>query len=212
MELIPLIIVLVKKNRHKLYRFCDKLFVGKIGVISKTPTSYFISCVGDFVKYFAYGSNMSLLRLQERVPSAQRIGVFLLKAHQLRFHMASEDGSGKCDAYKTNNEEDVVIGALFEMNANEKVYLDKAESVGYGYEEKIVKVHNKSGEVFNALIYIAMRVDPSLKPYYWYLNHVVTGAIEINISAQYLNVIQSTACIDDPDKNRDTKQRAIYSW
>jgi hypothetical protein len=164
------------------------------------------------VKYFAYGSNMSLLRLQERVPSAERIGVFFLKGHQLRFHMASEDGSGKCDAYETNNLADVVLGALFEMDEGDKVHLDHAESLGYGYDEKIVNVQNNAGETFEALIYIAIRIDPSLNPYYWYLNHVVTGAIEIKLSAQYLHSIQSIVCIEDPDKHRDAKQRAIYDF
>jgi len=38
------------------------------------------------MKYFAYGSNMSLLRLRARVPSAERIGMFTLVEHALRFH------------------------------------------------------------------------------------------------------------------------------
>jgi len=163
------------------------------------------------VKYFAYGSNMSFLRLQERVPSAVIIGAFLLKGHQLRFHKTSKDGSGKCDAYKTNSKDDVVIGALFEINENEKVHLDRAEDLGCGYDEKIVNVQNSSGEAFEALTYYAIKMDPSLKPYFWYLNHVVTGASEINVPVQYLNIIKSTVCIEDPDKNRDAKQRAMYS-
>ena len=44
------------------------------------------NCIGDHVKYFAYGSNMSLVRLRERVPSAERLGVFILAEYQLRFH------------------------------------------------------------------------------------------------------------------------------
>ena len=161
------------------------------------------------MKYFAYGSNMSLVRLRERVPSAERIGTFFLKEHQLRFHKVSKDGSGKCDAFKTNNTGDVVIGALFEIN--EKKALDIAEGLGYGYDEMIVNVQNNSGETFEVLTYYAIKMDSSLKPYYWYLNHVVIGANETNVPVQYLDVIQSTECIKDPDKNRDAKQRAMYS-
>ncbi len=64
------------------------------------------------MKYFAYGSNMSISRLRERVPSAVRLGIFFLEGHRLCFHKASEDGSAKCDAYQTNNPNDEVIGAL----------------------------------------------------------------------------------------------------
>lgn len=162
------------------------------------------------MKYFAYGSNMSLLRLRERVPSAERIGVFVLKEHQLRFHKSSGDGSGKCDAFQTNDRGDMVIGALFEISADEKGALDRAEGLGYGYDEKIVKVENDFGEAFDAFIYYAIRMDSSLKPYSWYLNHVVIGAKEAQVPAQYFNIIQSVECIEDPDQHRDAKQRALY--
>ena len=45
------------------------------------------------MKYFAYGSNMSLARLQERVPSARKLEIVTLKNHQLRFNMSGTDGS-----------------------------------------------------------------------------------------------------------------------
>lgn len=162
------------------------------------------------MKYFAYGSNMSLLRLRERVPSAEKIGVFVLNQHQLRFHKSSEDGSAKCDAFQTHHRGDRVIGALFEISVDEKGALDRAEGLGYGYAEKIVKVENGSGEAFDALTYYAIKMDSSLKPYSWYLNHVVIGAKETEVPAQYLDIIQSVECIEDPDQHRDAKQRALY--
>ena len=163
------------------------------------------------MKYFAYGSNMSLLRLRERVPSAKNIGVFSLKKHQLRFHKASNDGSGKCDAFQTNNQNDMVIGALFEINEDERVALDKAEGLGKGYEAKNVNVQNDAGETFEGLTYYATNMDSSLKPYSWYLNHVIVGAKETKVPPQYIDVIQSIKCIEDPDKSRDARQRAIYN-
>lgn len=162
------------------------------------------------MKYFAYGSNMSLLRLQQRVPSAQKIGKVTLKNHQLRFNMSGKDGSGKCDSFETKNSEDAVIGALFEINENEKPILDKAESLGSGYNEKLVSVQNDLGEVFEALIYCAMRIDPSLKPFSWYLHHVIVGAKETKLPVDYLAIIQSVECIEDQNREREEKERAIY--
>ncbi|MBA6389843.1 gamma-glutamylcyclotransferase [Colwellia sp. BRX10-3] len=163
------------------------------------------------MKYFAYGSNMSLVRLQERVPSAQKLEVVTLKNHQLRFNMSGNDGSGKCDSFETNNSEDIVIGALFEINENEKSILDRAESLGSGYNEKFVLVQNYSGETFEALIYCAIKIDASLKPYSWYLNHVIIGARETKLPADYLAVIESVECIVDPNQNREAKERSMYS-
>ncbi|MFT5756052.1 MAG: gamma-glutamylcyclotransferase [Alteromonadaceae bacterium] len=162
------------------------------------------------MKYFAYGSNMSFLRLQERVPSAKRLETVTLKYHQLRFNMSGTDSSGKCDSFQTDNSEDLVIGALFEINSNEKAVLDRAESLGHGYDEKIVSVYNNAGEVFEALTYYALNLDTSLKPYSWYLNHVIIGAKETQVPIEYLAIIESIECLEDPDKNRDAKQRLMY--
>jgi hypothetical protein len=163
------------------------------------------------MKYFAYGSNMSLLRLQQRVPSAKRLELVTLRNHQLRFTMRGDDNSGKCDAFYTSDSGDSLIGALFEINENEKCILDKAESLGDGYGEKTVLVQNESGQSFEALIYYAIKIDASLKPYAWYLNHVIVGAKEIKVPLDYLAIIESVQYIEDPDKDRDAKQRAIYS-
>ena len=163
------------------------------------------------MKYFAYGSNMSLTRLQERVPSALRLDIVALKNYQLRFNMSDADGSGKCDAFETNNSDDVVIGALFEINEDEKEVLDRAESLGVGYNEKFVFVHNNAGEAFEALIYCAKTINASLKPYSWYLNHVLVGAKETNVPDYYLAKIESVECTVDLDKNREIKERAMYS-
>ncbi|MFB0979969.1 MAG: gamma-glutamylcyclotransferase [Alteromonadaceae bacterium] len=162
------------------------------------------------MKYFAYGSNMSLVRLKERVPSTIKLEIVTLKNHQLRFNMSGNDGSGKCDSFETNNSEDLVIGVLFEINENEKVILDRAESLGTGYSEKLVFVQNYSGEIFEALIYCAIKIDASLKPYSWYLNHVIIGAKETKLPAEYLAVIESVECIEDLNKNREAKEREMY--
>ena len=154
---------------------------------------------------------MSLVRLQKRVPSAQKLEMVTLKNHQLRFNMSGTDGSGKCDSFETNNSEDIVIGALFEINENEKVILDRAESLGFGYNEKLVFVQNYSGEIFEALIYCAIKIDASLKPYSWYLNHVIIGAKETKLPLDYLAVIESVECIEDLNKNREARERAMYS-
>lgn len=153
---------------------------------------------------------MSLVRLKERVPSTIKLEIVTLKNHQLRFNMSGNDGSGKCDSFETNNSEDLVIGVLFEINENEKVILDRAESLGTGYSEKLVFVQNYSGEIFEALIYCAIKIDASLKPYSWYLNHVIIGAKETKLPAEYLAVIESVECIEDLNKNREAKEREMY--
>lgn len=164
------------------------------------------------MKYFAYGSNMSLPRLKKRVTSAERLGTYTLTEHSLRFHKVSKkDGSGKCDVLFTKNTEDYVVGALFEISDAERDALDRAEGLGYGYQEKQVLVVDDQGSSVEAIRYYATNTDSSLLPYSWYLYHVIFGAKEIGVPADYLSFLSATKSKEDPNKERDARERAIYS-
>ncbi len=162
--------------------------------------------------YFAYGSNMSLSRLRERVPSAEILGCFTLNNHDLRFHKSSKDGSGKCDAFFTSDSDSVIYGVLFRIDPAEKSALDRAEGLGYGYETKEVTVTARDGTSVTAITYVATKIDKNLKPYSWYVNHVLIGAKESSLPQDYIDSrITSVEAVEDYDRDRDAKQRAIYS-
>lgn len=161
--------------------------------------------------YFAYGSNMSLARLRERVPSALALGCGVLKKHDLRFHKSSTDGSAKCDAFSTDNQQDIIYGALFNISPAEKPSLDRAEGLGYGYTEKEVTVMLANSEVVRAITYIAIKIDQSLQPYSWYVQHVLIGAQETSLPKEYIKVkIKAVETVDDQNKYRDAKERALH--
>lgn len=162
------------------------------------------------MKYFAYGSNMSISRLKHRTPSARRLGYHILWRHILRFHKSSQDGSGKCDAYFTGNDDDCVFGVLFEIEAIEKPALDTVEGLGYGYQEKTVTLLSPDGDKVEAMTYYAINIDSSLNPYSWYLNHVLVGAKESELPEKYIAKIEAVKSIQDQDKNRDKKARSIH--
>ena len=155
---------------------------------------------------------MSFPRLKERIQSADKIGVYTLEKHALRFHkLSKKDGSGKCDAWFTGNSDDYVIGVVFEISDAEKEKLDWFEGLGNGYQDKEVLVGDVQGNTIEAITYYATNTDSSLVPYTWYLYHVVYGAKESGIPNYYINAIEGTSSIEDPDKERDAKERAIYS-
>lgn len=163
---------------------------------------------GD-MKYFAYGSNMSLARLRQRVPSAAVIGVYSLAGHALRFHKSGQDGSAKCDAFYTGAD-DQLYGVLFDIDLNEKAALDRAEGLGVGYGEKVVQLQNENGDYVEAITYYALQIDDSLKPYRWYVNHVVMGAREARLPLDYLRIIEFVESVDDLDTARDIRERELY--
>ncbi|GAA3529263.1 gamma-glutamylcyclotransferase family protein [Zobellella aerophila] len=163
------------------------------------------------MKYFAYGSNMSLARLRERVPSARKMGTYTLRRHVLRFHKRSRDGSAKCDAYATNEDGDYVLGVLFDISEADKKALDGAEGLGRGYNEKKVIVVGQDGSVVLAITYYATHIDDALAPYCWYKTHVLLGAREAGLPTAYIRQIEAVAALEDPDRERERRELAIYS-
>lgn len=160
--------------------------------------------------YFAFGSNMSSKRLQGRVPSARFEAVARLSEHRLCFHKLGADGSGKGDAEYTGNPDDEVVGVVYEISEAEKPGLDAAEGLGTGYGEKWVEIVAADGRELSAVMYFAIRIDPSVKPYHWYKNHVLVGAEENRLPADYTARIKAIASVDDPDPHRAGREWDMY--
>jgi len=161
--------------------------------------------------YFAYGSNMLTARLRERMPSCKSLGIATLPGYELRFHKRSVDKSGKCNAHASGNDSSV-IGVLFSFDPAERSELDKAEGVGSGYNQAIVTIINDKGHRRKVLTYLAAPnyIDDSLKPYGWYKDFVLAGGKEHGLPPEYVTkFIESVEVVQDPDKVRDKKRRAI---
>ena len=147
--------------------------------------------------FFAYGSNMLTSRLRERVPSAAPRGIGQLRGHILAWNKRSRaDGSGKCDAEATGRESDMLWGVLFEIDAQHKPSLDRAEGLGAGYAEKVVKILTPAGEV-DAITYCATDKDPILRPYRWYTALVIAGAREHGLPVEYRRRLELVVTVSD---------------
>ena len=160
--------------------------------------------------YFAYGSNMSAVRLQARTPSARSLGIHALPAHQLLFHKTGRDDSGKCNAFYTGQQQDTVIGILYQLDSAEKPALDKVEGLGWGYEIREVKVKNSSNIWLDCFTYSAIRMAEGLIPYDWYLHHVVTGASNARLPQDYIAGLAATPTKADPDQKRHALEMSLY--
>jgi hypothetical protein len=168
------------------------------------------SATGSAMLYFAYGSNMSTPRLRYRVPGCRFTFVARLPNYKLCFHKRSKDGSAKCNAFRTAEPKDVVIGAVYEIPTNEKPALDDAEGLGSGYHEEIIHVLSPEGQEVTVCTYIADAsfIDDSLQPYSWYKDFVLAGAEEHQLPSEYVESrIGAVHAIRDPDPQREQKRR-----
>ncbi len=153
---------------------------------------------------------MSLKRLKYRTPSAQKIGVFRLHEHKLKFHKIGKDGSAKCNAFFTGIESDIVEGVVFDIDPCEIASLDSAEGLGKGYDKLNVIVTNKQGAAREVFLYIATNTNDSLLPFSWYKQHVLQGAKSAGLSCNYISAIIETSTIIDPDSSRESRELQIY--
>lgn len=137
------------------------------------------------VKYFAYGSNMSSARLQNRAPSAQATGRAKLYDRRLVFNKASNDGSTKANIEYSPG--DVVWGVLYELDEKDLQKVDAAEG---GYKRIEVEVIIDSGDTVKAFSYVSTNIMTGCIPLDWYIDYILAGAKEHGLPQQYINELQ----------------------
>lgn len=151
---------------------------------------------------FAYGSNMLVSRMRERVPSAMPVTVGALSGYQLRWHKLGMDGSAKCDASHTGLSTDCIWGAVYRIDPAEKCQLDAAEGLHRGYAERSVRIDTPA-QVLSARMYYATAIDPTLHPFDWYKALVQAGAREHGLPEHYVERhIEHRETRSDPDQMR----------
>jgi len=155
------------------------------------------------IKMFSYGSNMSLQRLRKRVPSAVQLSIGYVEGYSLKCFKKSKDGSGKASIIPTNNKEDKVWGVIFMLEEKDKPNLDKAEGLGYGYNEIKVDVVSFDATT-QCQVYIADNdyLNETLVPYNWYKSYIVNGAKQYNLPSEYIETLESIKSVQDINVKR----------
>ena len=162
--------------------------------------------------YFAYGSNMSVRRLQhiKRVPSAIPCdGCYVLDGHAFRFNKRSKDESGKGNIVEAANEK--VFGRLFVLDESQLDTLDKVEGDDYKQRDVTVRRADEQNTV-SAVTYYAVEstVCENLPPYTWYKYHVLIGAFESGLPMEYIAAIDAVEANIDSNNERVQKELKIY--
>lgn len=161
--------------------------------------------------YFAYGSNLSLKRVQARLARVKRLGTYMAREHQLRFHKLGQDNSAKCDIYYTGQPEHHVYGVLYWVDEDDKAILDRIEGLDHGYQQKDIRLENADGDRVQAFTYYATDIQTEDKPFSWYHYHVLKGAKENGFPQNYIQeYIERVSAVSDPDRERHSRELAIY--
>ncbi len=169
---------------------------------------------GNHFYIFSYGSNMLLQRISERIESTESVDVHELKGFKLIFNKKSTDGSTKANIEETKDSNDSVWGVIHKIPLIEKPILDKFEGLGKGYLmhdfDLLVEDEYRSVHSYIATEYGYLEEG---KPYDWYLNLVIAGAIENGFPDQYIQNLKAVESeidmnVERRQKNEDILKRA----
>ncbi len=164
------------------------------------------------IHYLAYGSNLHPLRLKERIPSAQMVGITPLHKHKLLFHKKSHDGSGKCDLVETRDNADIAHGAIYQLKREDKAALDRYEGRGKGYKVKHVTIQ-MAGRDYRCFVYLAQPgyIKSELHPYHWYKELVILGAEFLKFPDTYISTIRNFTSVRDENSERIQQNEALIN-
>lgn len=162
------------------------------------------------IYYFAYGSNLHPVRLNERVASAELIGVTEYPRHSLKFKKRSNDGSSKCTMLRTGNSSDTIFGAIYRLKPADKKDLDRFEGNGHGYSDQLIELHHQ-GKQYTCFTYLAQHayIVDNLKPYHWYKQLVILGARYLKFPDAYISSIETVKSVEDPDLDRQKENEIL---
>lgn len=106
----------------------------------------------DYGLYFAYGSNLNIVQMADRCPTAVPHEVATLHGYELQF---------RTYATVEAKEATQTQGALYWITSEDEDTLDACEGAGFIYDKHLVKVTLANGEDVWALAYITI---PSARP------------------------------------------------
>ena len=153
-------------------------------------------------KYFAYGSNLIIERITERLGKVKFLGATLMENWCLRFNKLGKDGSGKCNIIESEGE--FVYGVLYQISLRQKEKLDAFET---GYKTICLQIPN----VGKCVSYTAVEIadDSVYAPYDWYRELVLIGANRYGFPPTYIAMLEKQKIVKDPDDTRRTKNLKI---
>lgn len=147
-------------------------------------------------------------RIELRLGRCEIVGTASLRGYALRFHKRGRDGSGKCDAFLTEDPADTLFGVVYALSERQRSMLDEFE--GPGYESRDVRVQT-GARMLSVYAYVARRghVDEHLRPFHWYKSIVEAGARAHGLPGHYVENISAVSAQTDPDADRSSLHLAI---
>ena len=136
--------------------------------------------------YVAYGSNLNMMQMGWRCPTASVVGTGKIIDYKLTFRRVA--------TIEPNIKSEVPV-AVWKIEDSDERALDRYEGYPTLYRKEMIDVEMDNGEKVKAMVYIMNYGNPAM-PYKEYLNTIIKGYEDVGLDPSYL-----LAAIEDT-KNR----------
>jgi hypothetical protein len=143
--------------------------------------------------YFAYGSNLSIPRMLERVTSAEPAGAGRVLGWRLTLDKHGRDGSAKANIIRDDRGE--VWGALYRLDPDHWEILDRFEG---GYERITLNVAI-AGEAVRASSYTSSVLGADAIAFDWYRQLMLDGARAHGLPESWIAALRALPVRADPN-------------
>jgi len=133
--------------------------------------------------YFAYGSNMDEDQMHERCPSAEKVGVAVLRDHRLVFNRRGSYRDGGVASVVPESGQRV-YGVVWRIGAAEFERLDETEDAT-AYRRRIVATYGLDGSVWRTQLYQAIP-EGEFPPDDAYVELLITAAEKAGLPPEYV--------------------------
>lgn len=141
--------------------------------------------------YFAYGSNLDVTQMRRRCPSAETLGVGILRDYRLAFSRFSRTrGCGVADIVACDGE--AVWGLVYDISEDDLTgSLDRYEGYPSNYTRLVLAIEMAAGGSLDAWAYSVVEKDEHVEPDRFYLDIMRTAAAEHGFPAAYRALLDS---------------------
>lgn len=137
--------------------------------------------------YFAYGSNVSIVQMLKRCPTAKVVGVDYITHYALRFNKKGIDGTGKANVEEHLNSR--VHGVVYVLSPSTVAQLDQYEGEGEHYHR--VPVVTASGKECEMYVADPKHINNKLHPSEEYKETITRGFSFLAIPTKYYKKIKA---------------------
>ena len=126
--------------------------------------------------YVAYGSNLNMMQMGCRCPTASVVGTGKIIDYKLTFRRVA--------TIEPCVKKEVPV-AVWTIEDNDEKALDRYEGYPHLYRKEMIDVEMENGEKVNAMVYIMNYGEPAM-PYKQYIDTILKGYEDVGLDPSYL--------------------------